>query len=116
MIDESEVLISEIARLKKFIAIAEDGAVLLKFYTDIALYKVLAYMIGKLVVAKIKTDATPSLTLGDLAVLSGLRGSDLQSLVDRSKYIVYFGHGQYRFNTVHLREALEELEKAVSSE
>nr|BAJ49716.1 hypothetical protein HGMM_F28H09C18 [Candidatus Caldarchaeum subterraneum] len=97
-------------------AIAEDGSILLKISTEEGMYRVLAYMIGKLIAAKLKATDDPGLTLGDLAVLSNINVSELNTLIAKSKYFVYVGHGKFRFNTVHLKEALDELERAPITE
>ncbi|GBC69664.1 hypothetical protein HRbin01_01366 [archaeon HR01] len=89
---------------------------MLKISTDEGMYRVLAQMIGKLIAAKIGATNDPGLTLGDMAVISSIRGPELNTLIAKSRYFVYVGHGRFRFNTVRLKEALDELEEMAITE
>lgn len=78
--------------------------------------RTLLILLGKVVAKRLGFSSDSGLTLGDLSVLTGLKGDELNKVIDASPYLVYSGHGRYRLNTLFLSALLEELEKLYTSE
>ncbi|MEM0443470.1 MAG: hypothetical protein QXX19_05710 [Candidatus Caldarchaeum sp.] len=114
--DEKAELSKVATRLKEFFMIADDGTVLLKKVYPQGMGRLLVYMIGRVAANMMGRVSESSFTLGELTLLTGLRGDQLEQLLAANPYIVYVGHGRYRLNTLYLSKILDELQKLYITE
>jgi len=103
-------------RLKEFFMIADNGTALLKRVYPQGMVRLLVYMIGRVAAKMMGRVSESSFTLGELTLLTGLRGDQLEQLLAANPYIVYIGHGRYRLNTLYLSKMLDELQKLYTAE
>lgn len=109
--DEKAAIIKEIDRISEIVAVTKDGVVLLKRRFSHGITRLLAYMLGKVVAEVLGFVQDGTLNLGEISLITQLKGSELLNVLISNPYVVFAGRGKFRLNTVMLSEMLNELDK-----
>ncbi|MEM1534012.1 MAG: hypothetical protein QW059_06110 [Nitrososphaerota archaeon] len=114
--DEGAKVIEEAARVKELLMLTEEGKVLPKRKVPEGLPYLYIYMLGRAMSKALGLTSDDTFTLGEITMLTGLRGDELLRTLSSSPYIIYVANGRYCLNTLLLSDLLNELEKIVGGE